>query len=158
MAGIRQNILDNLRTDLATIDGTGDYTNTITTVYKYIADLKDIPVSKFDACAILAFDDDKILVNEWGVSERTMLVGGTIYFKTSGVDTQNAGVLEIKCETFIEDLFLLDKTWTNAKASLDANSKRAVETIEIMKIDPYLLTGFEDKGTIYFEIKIIYLR
>jgi hypothetical protein len=49
MAGIRTNILANLRTDLALINGAGSYTNTISTVLKDVRALKDITESQFDA-------------------------------------------------------------------------------------------------------------
>ena len=155
MAGIRQNILTNLRTDLATIDGTGDYTNTISTVYKDVRMLKNI--IEFDSAYVGVLEDTRESLGERNISKWTLNIAGVIYFK-SNTDTQNAGTIETKCETFIEDLMTLDESWSNTIASTDADSKRAVECVEITRIEPYLNTGFEDRGTIYFEIRIIYYR
>lgn len=84
-------------------------------------------------------------------------VHGLIYFHIS-TDTLNAGTLETKCETIIEDLYKLNETWTNAVQSLDVNSKRAIEFIEIVGVQPYINTGFPDRGELEFELKIIYYR
>ena len=154
MAGLRQNILDNLRTDLLTIDGSGDYTNTISTALKDLRLLKD--VTGFDAVYVGALDDSRKSTNETA-AEWTLSVACVVYFKAS-TDTQNAGTLETKCESFIEDLHTLDKSWANAMDSLDADSKKPIQFIELTTVEPYLNTGFDDRGTIYFEIKINYIR
>ena len=80
-----------------------------------------------------------------------------IYFKST-TDTQNAGTIEAKCETFIEDLHTLDALWTSTLPTVDKNSKKALEMVEIVRVEPYLNTGFPDRGTIYFELKITYYR
>jgi hypothetical protein len=67
-------------------------------------------------------------------------------------------LIEAKAETFIEDLHVLDALWTNTLPSVDASSKKAVESVELVTVEPYLNTGYSDKGTIYFELKIIYYR
>ena len=156
MAGIRQNILTNLRTDLALINGAGDYTNTISTALKDVRALEDIAESEFDAVYIGTLDDKREAFGDT-VARWTLAIAGCIYFK-SNTDTQNAGTIETKCETLIEDLHTLDALWTNTLPTLDSSSKRAVESVEVVTVEPYLNTGFSDRGTIYFEIKIIYYR
>ena len=152
---IRQNILTNLRTDLALINGAGDYTNTISTVFKDLRQLKD--VVSFDSAYIGALDEVRESLGEGNISKWTLSIAGVVYFKSS-TDTQNAGTIEAKCETFIEDLHTLDALWTNTMPTVDASSKKAIESVEIVTIEPYLNTGYEDRGTIYFELKIIYYR
>lgn len=157
MAGIRQNILTKLRTDLALINGSSPYTNTIGKVFKDLRMLEDLSETEFDSVYIGTLEDDKKPTGERNIGEWIWKLAGVVYFK-SNTDTQNAGLIELKCETFIEDLHTLDALWTNAITSVDKNSKKAVGSIEITKIDPYLNTGFQDTGTIYFELKITYYR
>ena len=157
MAGIRQNILTNLRTDLALINGAGSYTNTIGTTFKDVRALEDVSESEFDAAYVGTLDDVRDQSGEGNVAKWTLSIAGVIYFK-SNTDTQNAGTIEAKCETFIEDLHTLDALWTNTIPTVDASSKKAVESVEIVTVEPYLNSGFPDRGTIYFEMKIIYYR
>ena len=156
MAGIRQNILTNLRTDLARINGAGDYTNTVSTVLKDVRALEDISASEFDAAYVGVLDDVRESFGDT-IAKWTLSMAGVIYFKSS-TDTQNAGTIEAKCETFIEDLHTLDALWTSTLPTVDKNSKKALEMIEIVRVEPYLNTGFPDRGTIYFELKITYYR
>jgi len=156
MAGIRQNILTNLRTDLALINGSGSYINTISKVLKDLRALEDISESEFDAAYVGMLDESREIFGDaesmWDLS-----VAGVIYFK-SNTDTQNAGTIEAKCETFIEDLHTLDNSWVNTLDSEDAGGDKPIQFVEIVKVEPYLNTGFPDRGTIYFELKIKYIR
>jgi hypothetical protein len=86
-----------------------------------------------------------------------LIVVGLIYFSI-GTDTLNAGTLEAKCETIIEDLYTLNETWATSIQSLDVDSKRAVESIEIIGVQPYINTGFPNRGELEFELRIIYYR
>ena len=156
MAGIRQNILTNLRTDLALINGSGDYTNKISTVFKDVRALEDVNASEFDSVYIGLLDDKRESFGDT-IAKWTLAVAGCIYFKSS-TDTQNAGTIEAKCETFIEDLHTLDALWTNTLPTVDKNSKKALEMVELVSVEPYLNTSFSDRGTIYFELKITYYR
>ena len=106
-----QNILNNIRTDLLTINGTGSYTNTIKKAFKDLRFVGDLTNSDFDACYIGV---GKEVITP--TSERGMVcelpVFGLIYFHIS-TDTLNAGTLETKAETYREDLYTLNKTFTN---------------------------------------------
>ena len=153
---IRQNILDNLRTDLLTIDGTGNYTNTISKAFKDLKFVGDLADSEFDSCYIGA-GRESITVMGDRVRKCELPIFGLIYFKIN-TDTLNAGTLETKAETIIEDLFTLNESWSNAIASLDVDSKKCVESIEIVNIQPYINTGFPKRGEIEFELRTIYYR
>lgn len=150
-----QNILNNIRTDLLTIDGSG-YTNTITKAFKDLRFVGDLAVSDFDACYIGA---GKEVATQTGdrMIRCELPVFGLIYFKI-GVDTLNAGTLENKAETYREDLYTLNEVWTSTLQSLDADSKRCVESCEVVSITPYINTGFPDRGELEFELRIIYYR
>ena len=154
--GITQNILDNLRTDLLTIDGTGDYTNTISKAFKDLRFVGDLPDSDFDACYIGA---GKEVVDVMGdrLKKCELPVFGLIYFSID-VDTQNSGTLESQAESYREDIYILNESFTNTLASLDADSKICVESCEIVSITPYINTGFPTRGELEFELKIIYYR
>jgi len=150
-----QNILNNIRTDLLTIDGSG-FTNTITKAFKDLRFVGDLNDSDFDACYIGA---GKEVANQTGerVIQCELPVFGLIYFKI-GVDTLNAGTLESKAETYREDIYELNKVWTATLQSLDADSERCVVSCDIVSITPYINTGFPDRGELEFELKIIYNR
>jgi len=153
---IRQNILDNIRTDLLTIDGTGDYTNTISKAFKDLRFVGDLTDSDFDACYIGAGKDLVTVMGDY-LKRCELTIHGLIYYYTD-VDTQNAGTLETKAETLIEDLYTLNESWTNALASTDGDSKLAVESMELVSVMPYINVGFPDRGEIEIELKIIYHR
>ena len=150
-----QNILNNIRTDLLTIDGSG-YTNTIVKAFKDLRFVGDLADSEFDSCYIGA---GKEVVTSTGERMRRceLPVFGLIYFKI-GTDTLNAGTLETKAETIREDLYSLDATWATTIQTIDANSKRCVESCDIVSITPYINTGYPDRGEVEFELKIIYWR
>ena len=153
---IRQDILNNLRTDLLTIDGTGDYTSTISKAFKdlrFVGDLKD---SDFDACYI-GMGREVIGTSGDRVRRCELPVHGLIYFSI-GVDTQNAGTPETKAEEIIEDLFTLNEIWTNALASTDVDAEQCVECIDLVSVQPYINTGSPDRGEIEIELKITYYR
>jgi len=84
-------------------------------------------------------------------------VMGLIYYSVDK-DTQNTGALETKAETLIADLYPLNESWATALPSLDEDSKKCVESIEIVSIQPYINVGFPVRGEIEFELKIIYYR
>ena len=153
---IRQNILDNIRTDLLTINGAGDYTNTISRAFKDLRYIGDIPDSDFDACYIGAGREVVTVMGDQ-VKKCDLPVFGLIYFSI-GTDTQNAGTLETKAETLIEDLYTLNESWSNALASTDVNTEKCVESIEIISVQPYINVGNSDRGEIEIELKIIYYR
>lgn len=153
---IVQNILNNLRTDLLTITTGNGYANTISKAFKdlrFVGDLKD---SDFLACYIGA---DKEIVTIMGdkIKKCELSIFGLVYYNIA-TDTLNAGTLESKAESLREDLYILNETWATAIQSLDADNKKAVESIEIISITPYINTGFPDKGELEFELKIIYYR
>jgi len=152
---IVQNILTNLRTDLLTIDGSG-YTNTISKAFKSLRLVGDLTDSDFDACYV-GVGRETVTVNGERGRMCELIVFGLIYFNIS-TDTQNAGTLESQAETYREDLYILNDTWTNTMQSLDANSKRPVQLCEITSITPYINTGFSDRGELEFELRIIYYR
>ena len=120
---------------------------------RFVGDLND---SDFDACYIGA---GKEVATQTGDRMRKceLPVFGLIYFNIS-VDTQNTGALENQAESYREDLYILDKIWTNTLASLDADSERCVESCDIVSITPYINTGFPTRGELEFELKIIYYR
>lgn len=153
---IRQNILDNLRLDLLTIDGSGSYTNTISTAYKTFKEIEEIPASKFDACYVGAGQAVKRTLGD-RVQQWELPIAGIIYFKTN-TDTTNQGLLETKAETIIQDLHLLDESWALTLVSLDSDSETPVTEVEIITMAPYINLGLADKGIVYFEIKITYYR
>ena len=152
----RQNILDNLRTDLLTIDGTGDYTNTISKAFKDLRFVGDLADSDFDACYIGAGREVVTVMGDQ-LKKCDLPVMGLIYYSVDK-DTQNTGALETKAETLIADLYLLNESWATALPSLDGDSKKCVESIEIVSIQPYINVGFPVRGEIEFELKIIYYR
>ena len=153
---IRQNIIDNLRTDLLTIDGSGDYTNTISKAFKSLRFVNDLVDSDFDSCYIGA---GRETIEKTGntVKRCTWTIHGLIYFQIA-VDTQNSGTLETKAETIIEDLFTLNESWANALASTDKDTEKCVESIELVSNQPYINVGSPDRGEIEFELRIIYYR
>ena len=153
---IRQNILDNLRLDLLTIDGTGSYTNTISNAYKTFKEIEQIPKGGFDACYVGAGQAVKVSYGD-SVVKWELPVAGIVYFKTT-TDSTNQGLLETKAETIIEDLEILDESWALTLASLDVDSEKSVEEVEIVSIAPYINLGLADTGIVYFEIKITYYR
>ena len=150
-----QNILNNIRTDLLTIDGSG-YTNTIVKAFKDLRFVGDLADSEFDACYIGTGKEVAAQTGE-RVIRCELPVFGLIYFKI-GTDTLNVGTLESKAETYREDIYKLDKVWTSTLQSLDADSQRCVESCDVVSITPYINTGFPDRGELEFELKIIYYR
>jgi len=150
-----QNILNNIRTDLLRINGTG-YTNTISKAYKDLRFVGDLNDSDFDACYIGAGKEVATQNGERGIICE-LPVFGLIYFDI-GVDTLNAGTLESKAETYREDLYTLNKTWTSTLQTIDADSKRCIVSCDVISITPYINTGFPTRGELEFELKIIYYR
>lgn len=154
--GIRQQILTNIRTDLLTINGTGSYTNTISKAFKDLRFVNELTDSDFDSCYIGAGRENTVTLGDQ-VRRCDLSVHALIYYQI-GVDTRNQGTLETKAETIIEDLYTLNELWTNTINSLDADSKRCVESVEIISVQPYINVGSPDRGEIEIEIKIIYYR
>jgi len=143
----RQDILTAARADLLTIDGTGDFTNTLVKAFLSFRYLDQLNESDFDSCYVHA-----------GLAARTRLpdhvkvwklpIVGLIFFKCN-MDTINQGLLEIDAETMIEDLDNL--RWSNIKTVSSAR----IESVELISVAPYI-TEYEDRGVIYFELEITY--
>lgn len=153
---ITQNILTNLRTDLLTINGTGDYTNTISKAFKSLKYVGDLTNSDFDACYVGVGRENVTVLGD-RVKKCELIVFGLIYFHIA-TDTLNAGTLESQAESYREDLYILNELWTNTLASVDSDTEKCVESCEIVSITPYINTGHKDRGEIEFELKLTYYR
>ena len=147
----RQSILTAARTDLLTINGTGSFTNDLKTAFKSFRYLDSLAISEFDSCYIHAGLATRERLPDYCVMWELPLVGLT-YFKCN-TDTTNQGLLETKAETLIADLELV--TWSNIKAVGLADDSARIESVELLSIAPYI-TELEDRGVIYFELKVTY--
>ena len=148
---VRQNILDAARLDLLTINATGSFVNDLKTAFKSFHYVGDLAVSEFDSCYIHAGLAVKIRLPDYVRVWELPLVG-LVYFKCD-TDTTNQGLLETKAETLIADLELV--IWANIKAVGLSDDSARMESIELLSVAPYI-TEYEDRGVIYFELKVTY--
>ena len=145
---IRTDIITALESDFATITVANGYNNTINSVLKQSANLSQVDSSLLDLVYLIALPASQLpgetSMWEWNV-------GFEIYFKTSGVDSDNDGLMRAKAESYIEDVMTLFENPANSLALT------TIESLYIDSIEPYDQNPSADIGIIYGLIKIKFI-
>lgn len=145
---IRTDIISALESDFETITVANGYNNTINSVLKQSANLSQVDASLLDLVYLVSLpssqDPNETNMWEWNV-------GFEIYFKTSGIDSDNDGLMRAKAESYIEDVMTLFENPANALAL------ETIESLYIDSIEPYDQNPSADIGIVYGLIKIKFI-
>lgn len=145
---VRTDIISALESDFETITVANGYNNTINSVLKQSANLSQVDTSLMDFVYLISLpasqDPNETNMWEWNV-------GFEIYFKTSGIDSDNDGLMRAKAESYIEDVMTLFENPANSLAL------ETIESLYIDSIEPYDQNSSADVGIVYGLIKIKFI-
>lgn len=145
---VRTDIISALESDFETITVANGYNNTINSVLKQSANLSQVDTSLMDFVYLISLpasqDPNETNMWEWNV-------GFEIYFKTSGIDSDNDGLMRAKAESYIEDVMTLFENPANSLAL------ETIESLYIDSIEPYDQNSSADIGIVYGLIKIKFI-